>query len=1435
MKLFKSIKKRLKVRTMIAIMLIIVMLPILLLSLYHPSGTDAATWNFDEGYGNPTDSSGSALATTLSGALWKTDDLCLSGKCLYFDGADDYVSTSSTTVFDAGGTYTVMAWIRPTFGGESATETFISKTGVVDFNISDTNDNVVVAYTGGTTASSNNSVITANKWHHVAITHNGTGTIAIYVDGNDQTSDASVTDSNSAASTLFGSELTAASTQSYQGFMDVVKIYTSQLTAAQIKAEYSSTAATESGISASVGSGQADSQAYLSDGLIGYWKMDDAGIDAEGEITVDSSGNGYSSTLYGDNASGDNGTGMDCTANAKFGTGCDFDGTDDWVSPGSVISSSFTSSGSFTLSGWFNMDTSPSADNYVIGIRAGATNGLLGFGVNSSSKPTGSFGIGGANMLSITGSTTISTNTWYHIALTYDGNNNSSLYLNGVLEGTDSTPSISGMNLANGTFTIGAEQANSRTFNGKLDEVRAYKRTLSPAEISALYNWAPGPVGYWKMDEGSWNGTSNEVADTSTYANHGTAAADATTTVGKFGNGGTFDGTGDYAQTGASTSMDISGTSAITMSFWVKISSLPGSTVCPLSLTETGYNDTTHDKNFEINSSGIVSFYVYDGSEERATATSALSTSTWHHITGQFVGANDLRLYVDGQLVNKNTTAASTYDFTTPQLVFGGKLGGGCTTDFAGQIDDVRVYNYARTSSQIVQDMNAGHPLGGSPIGSQVGYWKFDEMANDTCSGGSNDVCNSSSLTTTLDGTSTASRTASGKLNAALDFDGTDDVVTITNTSSIDFDTGLSSGFTISAWVNPDTVGESSAGQIFQKGANTYCQLSSSTPFTVTCNLDYATTDANTSVSSAIPSGSWTHVAMSYNSTAETISIWINGRKRATSSAGTGGKAADTASLLIGGGTSNNFDGKIDDVKVYSSELTTAEMQIDYNYNSALAVSTGQTEDGVGTPPVGWWKLDENTGTSAYDSSGNGSTGTATGSPSYAPGKIGSAISLNGSSQYFSMGDPASGVLDFGTGSFSLSEWFKPGSSTLFNAKVVSKGAFAGSDGYEMLLDSSTADNQLTVTIGGDGFGGANFYLRTENGFTDTTAFHHVLFVFDTTNNKARIYIDGIPQVVHDDTGVSCNTIDSDGINSSTDSCTLITASSSTNFYLGFDGFNYADVTIDNVKVFNYALSQAQVAYDYNGGLPSAHYQMDECTGTTIYNNAVNAQGGAFGVNGTWSGASGGNTSAGTCTTSGAWFNGATGKFNSSLDFDGTDDAVSVTNASIIDLNDNLRNAFTFSTWIYPNSDGEGDVGKIFYKNASTYCQTDSDDGTFVDIQCQVDLATDASLNVADACRLNQWCHVAFSWTNDSDDEVTIWINGVATTSSAANSGDTAADTANLIIGGNATGASNTNAFDGQIDDFRVYPYELTAAQIKMVINQAAAARFGPATGTPQP
>ena len=137
------------------------------------------------------------------------------------------------------------------------------------------------------------------------------------------------------------------------------------------------------------------------------------------------------------------------------------------------------------------------------------------------------------------------------------------------------------------------------------------------------------------------------------------------------------------------------------------------------------------------------------------------------------------------------------------------------------------------------------------------------------------------------------------------------------------------------------------------------------------------------------------------------------------------------------------------------------------------------------------------------------------------------------------------------------------------------------------------------------------------------------------------------------------------------------------------------------------------------------------------------------------------------------------------------------------------------SAWIYPESDGEGDAGYIFAKGTNNYCKVGGESAGQVTVSCRINLATDAEYSAVTTIPVNQWSHVAFSWKNDIDYEVTIWINGIANTSTTSFNGEPAAESSSLYIG-NDSGQNNT--FDGRIDDFRLYNYELSASQINQII-----------------
>ncbi|AZA81589.1 hypothetical protein C1637_03185 [Chryseobacterium lactis] len=99
--------------------------------------------------------------------------------------------------------------------------------------------------------------------------------------------------------------------------------------------------------------------------------------------------------------------------------------------------------------------------------------------------------------------TALNANTWYHVAATYDGTT-MKLYINGAL---DASKAQTGSVSSNGAFNVGYLYEASRNFNGKIDEVRVWKRALSQTEISQnMCNVslpATSLAAYWKFNEGS--------------------------------------------------------------------------------------------------------------------------------------------------------------------------------------------------------------------------------------------------------------------------------------------------------------------------------------------------------------------------------------------------------------------------------------------------------------------------------------------------------------------------------------------------------------------------------------------------------------------------------------------------------------------------------------------------------------------------------------------------------------------------------------------------------------------------------------------------------------------------------------------------------------------------------------------------------------------
>lgn len=166
-----------------------------------------------------------------------------------------------------------------------------------------------------------------------------------------------------------------------------------------------------------------------------------------------------------------------------------------------------------------------------------------------------------------------------------------------------------------------------------------------------------------------------------------------------------------------------------------------------------------------------------------------------------------------------------------------------------------------------------------------------------------------------------------GKYGRALSFNGTNALVSIPSSASLNLTTGM----TLEAWVNP-SVSRSSWGDIVWKADALYFLEGTSTnggrPAAGAKNASGTWTDAYGP--SALPVNTWTHLAATYDGSF--VRLYVNGVEVAAA-ARTGNLLASTQPLFIGGNTIYGyyFAGMIDDVRVYNRALTQTEIQNDMN------------------------------------------------------------------------------------------------------------------------------------------------------------------------------------------------------------------------------------------------------------------------------------------------------------------------------------------------------------------------------------------------------------------------------------------------------------------------------------------------------------------------
>ena len=96
------------------------------------------------------------------------------------------------------------------------------------------------------------------------------------------------------------------------------------------------------------------------------------------------------------------------------------------------------------------------------------------------------------------------------------------------------------------------------------------------------------------------------------------------------------------------------------------------------------------------------SAHVFTSAENDTRGTAQLAASTWTHLAATYDGST-LRLYVNGTLASSKAVGGSMAPSTGPLQIGGNTI---WPEWFAGQIDEVRVYNRVLSATEVQQDMS---------------------------------------------------------------------------------------------------------------------------------------------------------------------------------------------------------------------------------------------------------------------------------------------------------------------------------------------------------------------------------------------------------------------------------------------------------------------------------------------------------------------------------------------------------------------------------------------------------------------------------------------------------------------------------------------------------------------------------------------------------
>jgi len=866
-----------------------------------------------------------------------------------------------------------------------------------------------------------------------------------------------------------------------------------------------------------------------------------------------------------------------------------------------------------------------------------------------------------------------------------------------------------------------------------------------------------GLVAWWPFD--------GNADDASGNGNHGTVNG-ATLVAGRDGKAdGAYHFDGNDTITVADSASLRGVTNAFSVAAWVKYDKPCTIVDSWVSILSKGTEGRQFGLNFNLTTRSTANTEI--GLFQHASFRTFPEQGVWTHVAVTFDEEGFATAYVNGTAVGRYVSSP-VLTVNNEELVIGADPHGDLEQLY-GALDDVIVWNRALTEEEIILLCTGEKPV--APVEPSdlsdglVAYWPFDGNAKDASGNGNHGTVNGATLVAGRD----------GKANGAYHFDGVDDTITVADSASL---RNVTDAFSIAAWVKYDEPFITELGNwvpILSKGT-------SERQFGLNFNLTESSS-ANTEIGryqhasfGTFPEqGVWTHVAVTFDEEG-IATAYVNGNavgRYANSRA----LAVNGDALIVGADPHGDLEcliGALDDVAVWNRALTAKEVaRLHEGERPVEPVAPSHLSLGL----VGYWPFDGD----AKDASGHGNDGTVNGVTPTAgrDGNENGAYHFDGASHV--QVENSSSLYNINR-TVTIAAWIKP-------------DAWYPGDGY------ITRDIWLSVLC--KGYRTRQFCLQIGSlpapkiVFTESAPdlmvsalpglgeWSHVAVTDDGTELKA--YLNGEPIGTSASRGGFVQTTEA--------------------LYIGLDrpgGLEYFQGDMDDVAVWNRALTGEEIRELYSGGVPEGDDEDEPVAPSDDLSDGLVAY---WPFDGDANDASG-NGNDGTV-------NGATlaadrnGNADGAYRFAGAS-YVQVSNSSSLH---GIDRTATIAAWIKPESwyPGDGTITNDVW--VSVLCkgwQTRQYCLQIGSMPSPKFLFTDRvpAFTVSDLPELGEWSHVAVT---DDGTTLTAYLNGtrIGTRSSP---GGLLQNTEPLCIGFDPPGGDEY--FQGVMDDVAVWNRALSAEEV---------------------